>query len=371
MADIPIVDISGTDDVVAAQLLAAATDSGFAFIEGNAATGLSAQDVQSMFDLSASFFASPADIKEQCSINSSESGKNRGWLGMHAETLDPGKQKKGDFKEAFNFSPHDPPQPLSGPLSPRRDQLLKFQAKCHALCQRVLGLFAVALSIAPDWFETHHDMTKGETGSILRLLYYPSLQTLKARSAQNQPDKQTEERSEQQWQTYEEETDVRAGAHSDYGSVTLLFQQLGQPGLEILTKKGTWAPVPVNPAGSATPPILLNIGDLLSYWTNGLLKSTVHRVIFPADPTGETKGKDRYSMAYFCHPLDSATLVPVPSRLVQEMSGGEEARKEIEKLKLLGGISSTLSGDRTRVLTAKEHLDARLGATYGPPRVTA
>ena len=47
--------------------------------------------------------------------------------------------------------------------------------------------------------------------------------------------------------SYKHDRDVRAGAHSDYGSITLLFQRPGQPGLEILTPEKTWAPVPVQP----------------------------------------------------------------------------------------------------------------------------
>ncbi|KAG8630970.1 hypothetical protein KVT40_000110 [Elsinoe batatas] len=379
MAEIPVIDISSGNTDAARQLLAAATDNGFAFIKNNDATGLSPSDIQSMFDLSASFFAAPTNVKAECSINSNKSGKNRGWLGMHAETLDPSKQKKGDFKEAFNFSPHNPPQPLSGPLSDQRDTLLTFQTKCHSLCLHILRLFATALSIPQSWFEERHDFSQGETGSILRLLYYPSLQTLKAKASRTEQNGGSEvngAEQEKQWQEFEEGEDVRAGAHSDYGSVTLLFQQLGQPGLEILTKEGKWASVPVNPGEGSNPlPILLNIGDLLSYWTNGLLKSTVHRVIFPS-PSSSTPSVpsqppsgDRYSLAYFCHPLDACPLLPVPSKLVEEMSGSEEARGEVRKVRGLAGRGSGEEGGegegKGEVLTAKDHLNARLGATYG------
>lgn len=90
--------------------------------------------------------------------------------------------------------------------------------------------------------------------------------------------------------------DIRAGAHSDYGSITLLFQRASQPGLEILTPSCSWSPVSVYPPGTENdsfPPILVNIGDLMHFWTNGLLKSTVHRVVFP-----EGKSQDRYSVGY-------------------------------------------------------------------------
>lgn len=143
------------------------------------------------------------------------------------------------------------------------------------------------------------------------------------------------------------EEDIRAGAHSDYGSVTLLFRLPDQPGLEILTPEGKWATVPVNPepgSGDETLPILVNIGDLLSHWTNGLLKSTVHRVIFPKKGDG---GEDRMSIAYFCHPLDDEELSEIPSEVVAA-----------QRRKMNG------SAPDEKVLTAKGHLDSRLAATY-------
>jgi isopenicillin N synthase-like dioxygenase len=146
---------------------------------------------------------------------------------------------------------------------------------------------------------------------------------------------------------YKPEVDIRAGAHSDYGSITLLFQRPGQPGLEILTPSKEWSPVPVHPPGTdpnALPPILVNIGDLLSYWTNRLLKSTVHRVIFPSD--SRRGGEDRYSIAYFCHPVNDTKLVAVPSALVDMIN------------------VSNSSGD-SKIMTAEEHLNSRLAATYG------
>lgn len=142
---------------------------------------------------------------------------------------------------------------------------------------------------------------------------------------------------------------MRAGAHSDYGSITLLFRVPGQAGLEILTPaSGTWATVSVTPPATESdpaPPVLVNIGDLLSFWTNGLLRSTVHRVAFAggAEPGTEVdKGGPRYSIAYFCHPADATPLSPVPSQRVRRAG---------------------VSGDGT-VLTAAEHLQTRLRATY-------
>lgn len=152
--------------------------------------------------------------------------------------------------------------------------------------------------------------------------------------------------------------DIRAGAHSDYGSITLLFQRPGQPGLEIIppsnitsekdySSAAAWTPVPVFPPGTEndpSPPILVNIGDLLSHWTHNLFKSTVHRVVFPT--TGKEGGEDRYSIAYFGHPIGSTVLEPVPS----------------ERVKALGGTADLATG--VEAMTADEHLMSRLKATY-------
>lgn len=233
-------------------------------------------------------------------------------------------------------------QPLPDPLAVQEPQIDGFIDACHQLCNRIHKLFAVGLQIpsasgGEAWFVDRHDRSKGPSGSILRLLYYPSLPSSVI------PDGLT---------------DIRAGAHSDYGSITLLFQLPGQPGLEILPPSGDeWSPVPVNPHDDASPPILVNIGDLLSYWTGGLLKSTVHRVIFPAGKNGEAMA-DRYSMAYFCHPLDAARLEEVPSDVVKDYM----AQTKGQDVEIGMGVGKLEEG---QVLTAKEHLERRLAATYG------
>lgn len=92
------------------------------------------------------------------------------------------------------------------------------------------------------------------------------------------------------------------------------------------------------------------MGDLLSYWTAGLLRSTIHRVVFPkpTDPKGTLQ--DRYSIAYFCHPTDETLLTPIPSEAVKSM--GERG-------------ANTTARTEGGVLTAEEHLRGKLRATYG------
>ncbi|KAI7189283.1 Clavaminate synthase-like protein [Hortaea werneckii] len=375
--EIPVIDLSPSNPHASSELLNAAAHYGFVFIANDpSTTGLSTAEIDTIFTLSKQFFSSPTQIKEEVSIASNQAGKNVGWLSQGIEKLDPTTQKRPDIKEAFNMGEpvnNQLQQPLPHPLKPHAQTLISFQNKCHALCQTILTHFATALEIERDWFTTRHDQTKGPSGTVFRLLYYPG-PTVGS----------------------ETEDDIRAGAHSDFGSLTLLFQQRGQPGLEIRTPEGEWAAVPVDPSARSPPshgisggnqdvegsrqtgktgtgalPILVNIGDLLEDWTAGLLKSTVHRVIFPkqrrkedrrtvggveGEDGAEGEGGDRYSIAYFCHPLDEAELESVPSRRVEEFAaagGGKDG----------GSRRSVVKGDG-RVLTARDHLMERLGATY-------
>ncbi|TGO73711.1 hypothetical protein BELL_0338g00100 [Botrytis elliptica] len=323
---IPVIDISGSvpQSEVAKQLVDAAATFGFVYIK-NLGKDIPVDAIDRTFELSRKFFSSPIEEKLPCKI----ANNNRGWSGMHTEKLDEKNQRVRDFVNG------KAEQPLPPSLSPHESELNEFQLYCHKLCLKLLTLFAIGLEIDPaaggsDWFSSRHH--GGTTGCILRLLYYPSLPP----NSDYQPD-----------------VDIRAGAHSDYGSITLLFQRPSQSGLEILPPSSSsepkWTPVPIQPPtteNDPSPPILVNIGDLLSHWTNNLLVSTVHRVIFPKSLPTEIA--DRYSIAYFCHPVGTTVLESVPSERVQKFG---EANGEIERKK----------GEK---ITADEHLIGRLKATY-------
>ena len=77
----------------------------------------------------------------------------------------------------------------------------------------------------------------------------------------------------------------------------------------------------------------------MQFWTNGLLKSTVHRVTFP-----EGENQDRYSIAFFCHPLNHVDIEPIPSQIVRDKS-----------------LSLHKHGER---FTAEGYLKKRLKETY-------
>jgi len=230
---------------------------------------------------------------------------------------------------AFNFGEFinaEPQQPVPPSIAHQSDQISAFHDLCYKMSLKLNTLLGIGLQVnPPDFFTSAHRRENGASSTILRFLYYPPLSSTTATPS----------------------LDVRAGAHSDYGSLTMLFRLRGQAGLEIQTRSGDWVPVPVSPPGTendAGPPVLVNIGDLLSYWTNGLLRSTVHRVVFGGGERalvdGETDTEPRYSMAYFCHPVGTMPLTAVPSEKVAAFRSSE-------------------AKDDGKVLTADEHLHMR------------
>lgn len=327
-----IVDVSEVNEIAAEELLNAATSQGFLFVEGH---GFSAEEVSELFSLSKNFFELPEEEKLKYIIDET----NSGYTNYGGENLDPSTQKKGDPKEAFNFSRLNfvtGEQPREVPAwfteDERRIALIrKMSIDLYKLSIKILRLLAIGLKIetvdgveGADWFESRFAPEK-PSGTTFRLLHYPGQKSLNPEAV------------------------IRAGAHTDYGSMTLLFQQKDQEGLEILSPVSKkWEAVPYVPGNLSkfpreSAPIVINIADQLSYWTGGLLKSTVHRVKFP--PRVQETGQDRYSIVFFSHPNDVTLLEPVPSDKVRSITGRGANKEKVP-------------------ITAKQHLDKRLAATY-------
>ncbi|OIW29930.1 2OG-Fe(II) oxygenase superfamily protein [Coniochaeta ligniaria NRRL 30616] len=337
-AKIPVIDIS--DDAnqlqVAKDLVEAAVEHGFIYIK-NTGKDIPVDSIENAFNIAKVLFQAPLEEKQRCSIQHN----NRGYSGMHVETLDAKNQRVGDYKEAFNIGPFadgKPQQPVPSNIVPYEAQIDEFQTYLYKMCLKINDLLGIGLDVQPpDFFKTRHLRENGASGTMLRLLHYPVLTATDA-----------------------SEEDVRAGAHSDYGSITMLFRLKGQAGLEVQTRHDGFAPVPVSPPGTEddpAPPFLVNIGDLLSYWTNGLLRSTVHRVVFPGGGSksivdGETAAEPRYSIAYFCHPVGTTQLTPVPSERVKSYVPPSDAGKAVNPY------------SERKVMTADEHLQMRLRASY-------
>lgn len=96
---IPVINISRSNPHAPKELLSAASEYGFVFIENDAETGIPPQDIARMFELSKEFFASPVEVKQEVAIGSNEAGKNLGWLSRGIEKLDPKGQRRADVKE--------------------------------------------------------------------------------------------------------------------------------------------------------------------------------------------------------------------------------------------------------------------------------
>lgn len=218
-------------------------------------------------------------------------------------------------------------------MIPHEASIAEFKSSCQVLCQKLLLLFGIGLKVQPPDFFAAACADQSSAGTTLRFLYYPP------------PSSTSAARGE-----------FGAGAHSDYGAMTLLFRIPGQGGLEILTPDDKWEHVPVVPPGTENdpcPPTLINIGDLLSYWTNGLLKSTYHRVVFDNGTVdGESVANPRYSIAFFYHPAKETRLGVVPSERVINHRMKTDARSKLNEY-----------SERT-VVTADEHLQMRLRDTY-------
>ncbi|KAI9310180.1 hypothetical protein BX666DRAFT_2011004 [Dichotomocladium elegans] len=320
ISHIPIIDFSlfeSDPEACAKQILDAAKNVGFFYLRN---FGIDLSKVKSMFDLTKEFFAEPKDEKTKYAITKN----NIGYSAVRQENVEPEKSSRGDYKESFHiakFNGDVPSQALPPMFDQNKQQVNEFIRACHRIACQIMECLAIALEIPESeggrtWFSSRHEYSL-PSNDVLRVLHYPPLDHAG------------------------ETDDIRIGRHSDYGSLTLLFQN-GVGGLQIQANRDAadeesivWLDAPVY-----DDCLTVNLGDCLEYWTNNLLRSTKHRVIF----TPETQMTARYSMAYFCQG-GQVTLEPVPSHMIPA-SQLQDVRADHEPL------------------TAAKHLQMRLDATY-------
>lgn len=273
MLKIPIVDLAefrnsdiASQQSVAKEIYYACHKIGFMYLQNS---GISQDLVAQVFTHSQSFFNLPLEVKKQLAWKNEFS--NTGYVGIERERLNP--QQPGDLKEALNFSKEE--LLLTTSLANEPSIIVFYQA-CTELANQILQAFALALELPEDFFTIRHN----QQNHTLRLLHYPPLQT------------------------HPKPGQVRAGEHTDYGSITLLFQDdIG--GLEVQTTAGEWIAAPVIP-----DTVLVNTGDLMQRWTNDVFCSTKHRVMIPQD---DKLQRSRYSIAFFCHPNDDTEIACLES----------------------------------------------------------
>jgi isopenicillin N synthase-like dioxygenase len=281
---LPVIDLTplrdGTDpDSVAAALDAACTDLGFFSVVGHHVTA----DLQAaMFEQARRFFALP--LEQKMSIAIANSKCHSGYIPAQAETLD--DALGGDNKEALDIGTDrgpDHPQvrrgtPLHGPAQWPAALLPEFRTiaddyarACLDTNDVLMSGMALALGLDVDHFRPKYT----DPISSVRLIRYP-------RVADAAPG------------------DLGAGAHTDYGSLTLLAQDT-VGGLQVRKRDGGWLDV-LSPPGA----LIVNIGDMFARWTNHRYVSTLHRVVQPT-------ARDRYSIPYFLAPDFHATVEAIPS----------------------------------------------------------
>ena len=236
------------------------------------------------------FFDLPLEEKQL--LHSDDPEYPFGYVGMEAEALGAadGSAANVDLKETFNLAPPARPEVeqmgghrLRGPEWPTKpvgfkDAWSAYYAEMEDLAARLMRLFALALSLPAGFFEDKIDRHM----SALRAVNYPS-QPVAPIAGQ-----------------------IRAGAHSDYGTLTILLPGQGTGGLEVTTRDGSWLPVPRIP-----DTFVVNLGDLMAIWTNDRWRSTIHRVVNP--DAAVAASERRQSMAFFHQPNWDAEVSCLPT----------------------------------------------------------
>mmetsp|Transcript_3899 Transcript_3899/g.6004 ORF Transcript_3899/g.6004 Transcript_3899/m.6004 type:complete len:318 (-) Transcript_3899:26-979(-) len=274
---IPTISLNASQEDIVSSLRDACINVGFFYLEDHS---IPQSLLDNVFAQSRQLFTLPMDQK----LELSDSLLTRGYTRFGEETLDPMNQIRGDTKEGFYIGDEVDvklmdPKKLKGPnvwptaanCNMRNEQcglfrvtMERYRQESVRVCMELVRYFAVSLTSrsTPHLFDEYFT----EPTTFLRLLHYSAEESAPSKGV------------------------YACGAHSDYGMLTLLLTD-DNPGLQIQTKDGIWVDVP--PKKGA---FVVNIGNMFERWTNGLFKSTIHRVITP-------KGaKERYSVPFFFEP---------------------------------------------------------------------
>lgn len=287
---IPTIDIARDPAVVGHEIDETLRTVGFFQITGH---GVPSDVADACWDASTAFFDLPQEAKAEVER---VPGGLYGYFPMRSEALakSRGMDTPGDLKESFNIGPVRPPahEPVDdderalfsanrwpSALPRLRPAWEAYFTAMEGLSQRLMSIFALGLDLPADYFASRIDASPG----ALRAIDYPE-QALPP-----------------------EEGQLRAGAHSDYGTLTILRQQVGRGGLQVRDEaSGSWVDVP-----AVEGAFVINIGDLMARWTNDRWTSTLHRVVNP--DAGEAVSSRRQSMPFFHNANYSAVIEAIPT----------------------------------------------------------
>jgi isopenicillin N synthase-like dioxygenase len=293
---IPLIDVSpfvhGSDAerrAVASAVNAACADIGFLLVSGH---GVPASLVGRMRSVSTAFFDRPLEEKLRYRM---PPDRYRGFIALGNEALayTLGEETPPDFKESFSIGPVDAPDDTyhrsatpANFFAPNMwpEGLPEFQATWTAyyrhmeeLAGTLMRIFAMALGMDEHYFDDKIDRHI----TNFSMLHYPP-QDVAPLPGQ-----------------------LRAGAHTDYGSLTIVKPDGAEGGLQVRTKDGGWLDVPHVPDA-----FVVNLGDLMAEWTNDRWVSTLHRVVNPSRSAGAAAR--RLSMAFFHQPNYDAVIQCLP-----------------------------------------------------------
>lgn len=294
--NIPLVDmgpyLEGTPEgraKVAQEIYRSAHEVGFTYLKN---FGMSEDMLEAGFAVAHSFFNSDEKLKVPFSPE-----VNHGYTAMQGEALDP--SKPADLKETFTC--RDLSRKPSGPEywpNPQFEAFMRvFYARIVSIASNVMGAFELAMDLPEGYFDERHT---GLT-QTLRLLHYPPV-------------------------TEVAEGQLGAGAHTDYGTLTVLFQD-NAGGLQVQGLDGEWIDAPPIPGT-----VVINTGDLIARWSNDVFKSTPHRVV----PRPAAMKNGRQSIAFFSDPDPDVMIETIPSCVTEDnpakyepISAGEHIRQRI------------------------------------------
>ena len=305
--DIPLIDVSPfwslkREDPQTKALLnqidLALKDIGFLCITG---TPLSASYIENAQAVAQRFFDLPlAEKLKTAAIKY----KSRGYtaLGeqglsyaMDAEDIKQNTVQPADLFERYRIGPIDDFTQLGESVKPFLEtayapnqwpyQVASFESvmkdyykSMNQLSRNLLKMFALTLDLDENWFEDKVD--KGM--SSLAINHYPTQETPPLPGQ------------------------LRAGAHADFGTLTIVAATSGPGGLQIRNKNKEWIDVSTNPNC-----LIVNIGDMMAQWSNDRWVSTVHRVVNP--PAEVAKENKRLSMVFFHQPNPDAVVSCIPT----------------------------------------------------------
>ena len=266
IASVSLADSDRNPDSFAQELGRSFEDYGFAVIADH---GIPDDLIHRAEAKAKAFFALPDEVKRKYLIEGG--GGARGYTPFGIETAKGARAHDlkefwhvgRDLAEGHRFADHMPPNVWPKEVESFESTFKELYAAFDEAGLKILRAIARYLKIDEDYFID----TVRDGNSVMRLLHYPPI-------------------------TGEPGSHVRAGAHEDINTITLLLGA-EEAGLELLTKDGRWIPVSPKPGE-----LVVNIGDMLQRLTNGQLRSTSHRVV---NPPRERWGHSRYSMPFFLH----------------------------------------------------------------------